>query len=141
MSPGCVFVCSINGRPVMDQQIQKRLEALGPAERIIQHLTTFTDHIVHNRPGMVTRDGASNIGVRWEPVIWKKEGDRKVVYRSQKIGRKTTRVAVGSMNGTSEIKEGDRVIGEYRDPGLFPEAVAYFYRQIADVWKLDNEFA
>jgi hypothetical protein len=32
----------------MDLQQQKRVEALGPAERIVQSLTTFTDHLMHN---------------------------------------------------------------------------------------------
>ena len=49
---------------------QQNAEAahLGPAERIIQQLVGFTDHMVHNRPGMVTPDGRTAIGVRWAPV-------------------------------------------------------------------------
>ena len=35
----------------------------------------------------------------------------------------------------------NRRIGEYRPAGLFPEIVAHMYSQIAEVWKLDNEFA
>ena len=63
------------------QQIDRqRIEALGPAERIIQALTTYMDHVVHNRPGMVVQDGRTKVGVRWDPVTWKKEnGDRKSV--------------------------------------------------------------
>jgi len=125
----------------MDQQQQKRVEALGPAERIIQSLTTFTDHMVHNRPGMITKDPTSAIGVKWEPVIWKLENEKKVVYRSVKIGRKTERARVGAMNGDTRIKEGRTIVGEYRKPGLFSETAAYCYRQVAEVWKLDNEFA
>ena len=123
------------------QQVQKRVEALGPAERIVQSLTTFTDHMVHNRPGMVTKDPTSATGVKWEPVIWKEEGGQKVVYRSVKTGRKTERARVGAMNGDVRIKEGRTVVGEYRKPGLFHETAAYCYRQVAEVWKLDNEFA
>jgi len=124
----------------MDQQ-QKRIEALGPAERILDSLLTFTDHLVHNRPGILTKDPHSPVGVRWEPVIWKQEGDKKIVYRSQKVGRKMQRVRVGEMNGTPTVKDGRTVVGEYRKPGLFPETVAHFYRAIADVWRMDNEFA
>ena len=120
---------------------QKRLETLGPAERTLQSLLTFTDHLVHNRPGLVQKDPTSPVGVKWEPVIWKTEGDKKVVYRSQKVGKKTTRVAIGNMNGTTTVKNGHTVIGEYRKPGLFPETVAFFYKAIADVWAMDNEFA
>lgn len=126
---------------IMDQQQQERIEALGPAERIVGALTTLTDHIMHNRPGMVTKDATKVLGICWEPVIWKEEGRDKVVYRSQKVGRKTQRVRVGVMNGDNEINNGARVVGEYRKPGLFPESAAYYYRQVAEVWKLDNEFA
>jgi len=124
----------------MDQQ-QKRVEALGPAERIVQSLTTFTDHLMHNRPGLLTKDAHAPLGVKWEPVIWKDEGGKKVVYRSSKIGKKTTRVRVGTMNGDFTVKEGRTIVGTYRKPGLFPETVAHYYRQVAEVWKLDNEFA
>lgn len=123
------------------QQIQQRVEQLGPAERIIQSLTTFTDHLVHNRPGMLTKDAASAIGVKWEPVIWKEEEGKKVVYKSVKIGKKTTRQRVGAMNGSLTIKEGRTTIGEYKKPGLYPQMAAHLYRQAAEVWKLDNEFA
>lgn len=43
----------------MDQQ-QQRVEALGPAERIIASLTTFTDHLVHNRTLLTERDTGRN---------------------------------------------------------------------------------
>jgi hypothetical protein len=125
----------------MDQQQQQRIEALGPAEQIITTLTRFTDHVVHNRPGMVVKDANHARGVRWSPVIWKEEDGKKVVYESRKVGRKRQRVKVGVMNGTSQIKDGRKVIGEYRKPGLFRESAAYLYRQVAEVWKMDNEFA
>lgn len=123
----------------MDQQ--QRIEALGPAERIVSALTTFTDHMVHNRPGMITADPSSPTGIRWEPVIWKEEDGEKNVYKSVKQGRRTSRVKVGKMNGDTRIYDGRQVVGEYRMPGLVNETVAYCYRQIADVWKMDNEFA
>ena len=53
----------------MDQQQQARIEALGPAETIVATLINFTDHMVHNRTGMVTPDPQGALGVRWQPVI------------------------------------------------------------------------
>jgi hypothetical protein len=32
-------------------------------------------------------------------------------------------------------------VGEYRQPGFFIEVVTWLYKQVAEVWKLDNEFA
>jgi hypothetical protein len=124
----------------VDQQQQKRLEALGPAERVVQSLLTFTDHLVHNRPGMIVKDKTSPVGVRWEQVIWKEEDGKKNVYKSVKAGKKISRILVGAMNGTTTIKNGRTTVGEYRKPGLFPETVAFYYRAIADVFKMDNEF-
>lgn len=125
----------------MAPQAQNRLEQLGPAERIIQALTTVTSHAVHNRPGIVSRDPASPTGVKWEPVIWKKEGDLRVVYKTVQTGKKKTKARVGAMNGSNIVMEGGRAVGTYCDPGLSRETVAYCYRQIAKVWKMDNEFA
>lgn len=130
-----------NTQPVAQTVDQKRLEALGPAERIVQALTTFTDHGVHNRPGVVVPDGRANIGVRWEPVTWKKEGDNKVVYRLSKVGRKSVKTRLGILSEDNKIMDGNREVGEYRLPGLYPEAVTWMYQQVADVYKMDNEFA
>lgn len=121
-------------------------EDLGAAERIIQTLLGYTDHMVHNRPGMVVTDARHTLGVRWEPVTHKEEGGEKVVYRLSKIGKKEMRHRVGvmgdaSIHGAANIREGGRVVGQYRPAGLFPEVVAWFYKQVAEVWKLDNEFA
>jgi len=127
-------------------------EALGPAERILQTVLQFHDHAVHNRPGVVTTDPSTPIGVRWEFCTHKVEknaqtgADEKVVYFLRKQGKKNLRVRAGVMgetkkNGSADVTEGGRKIGEYRRPGLFPEVVAYLYRQVAEVWKLDNEFA
>lgn len=129
---------------VMDQQQQARAEALGPAETIINTLTNFSDHMVHSRPGVVMPDNRTRTGVRWIPVIWKEEDGTKVVYHTQKIGRRRTKTRIGTLNGTNEVKDGARVVGEYRQPRkfpVFPEVAAYFYRQIAEVWRMDNEFA
>jgi len=124
-----------------NQTEQERAESLGPAEQVINTLTTFTDHVVHNRPGMVTKDARTSIGARWQPVTWIKEGDEKVVYAVRKVGKKIHRTRLGLLNGTCEIREEGRVVGEYRKPGIYPEAAAYFYNQVATVWKLDNDFA
>lgn len=121
----------------------KRLEKLGPAERTINTLTTYTDHCVHNRPGYCVKD-QSTIGTTWAPCTWKLEGEAKskVVYRKDKVGKKTNLVKIGVLDADGKtIKDGTKVVGEYRNPGLYPESVAWVYRQIAEVWKMDNEFA
>lgn len=118
-----------------------RLEALGPAERMIQTLLAHTDHLVHNRPGMVVTDNTSPIGVKWSPVTHKVEGEDKVVYQLVKAGKGSTRVRVGTLQGDGSIRENARLVGYYRPAGLFPEAVGWVWRQIAEIWKLDNEFA
>lgn len=121
---------------------QERVEALGPAERIINAITQYTDHMVHNRPGLVVQDNRQHVGVRWQQATWIKEGDEKVVYTTTKVGRKQHRTRVGvGVNGTDQVRENGRVIGRWQPPGLFPEVVAHLYEQIAEVWKLDNEFA
>lgn len=115
-------------------------ENLGPAERIINTLLAYTDHLYHGRPGVVSEDARFNVGVRWEPVTHKVEGTDKVVYRLEKVGRKTVRTKLGVLQDDGKVVNG-RVIGEYRPAGLFPEVGAWMYTQVAEVWKLDNEFA
>lgn len=127
---------------MVDTANEARRESLGPAERIIQTLLTFSDHMVHNRPGIVTADARFNTGVRWEPVTHKEEDSKKVVYKLVKQGRKSTRVKVGTLWADGTIRNDARQkVGDYRKPGLFPEVAAWMYRQVAEVWKLDNEFA
>jgi hypothetical protein len=116
-------------------------EKLGPAEKILQTLLNYTDHMVHNRPGMVTPDARQTIGVRWVPVTHKDEAGEKVVYELTKVGKKTNKVRKGTMRADGKIEDGGRIVGEYRAPGLYPEVAAWMYRQVADVWKMDNEFA
>jgi hypothetical protein len=121
----------------------QRVEALGPAERTVRALSTFTDHLVHNRPGLVTPDARTNIGVRWAQATWRKQDDgSRVVFLVTKAGKKTveTRVGILSDDGKTVTANG-RPMGEFRNPGLFPEVAVYLYRQIADVFKMDNEFA
>ena len=120
-----------------------QIETLGPAERIIQALLAYTDHAVHNRPGMIVPDGRFNVGVRWEPVTHKEEGEpkQKVVYKLSKVGKKTVRTRVGVLQDNGKIVEAGREVGEYRAAGLFPEVAVWMYKEVAEVWKLDNEFA
>lgn len=117
-------------------------ENLGPAERIIQMILGYNDHMVHNRPGMVTPDARAQVGVVWAPVTWKQEGANKVVYKLTKVGKKQTKTRIGVLQADNKIHDAaGRQIGEYRRPGLFPEVALWMYKQVAEVWKLDNEFA
>lgn len=124
----------------------QRVERLGPAERAIALITQYIDHIYHGRTGVVTPDASAPGGKRWTPASWKLEGEGadqvKVVYRLDKVGKKTTPVRLGVLNDADRtVRENGRIVAEFRQAGLFPEVVAYIYRQIADVWRADNEFA
>ena len=119
-----------------------RVEALGPAERAIQMLLTHSDHMVHNRPGIVVADRNNPVGVKWSPVTTREVEGRKIVYGLQKVGKKTQRTELGALHSSGQVRDArSRVVGHYRSPGLFPEVAAWTWRQIANVWKLDNEFA
>lgn len=122
-------------------QNNNQRENLGPAERILNTLLTFADHAVHNRPGLVSPDPRSAVGVKWEPVTHKEENGVKNVYRLQKIGRRETKTLAGVMDNNRRVTNGNAVVGEYRPAGIFPEVAAWMYRQVADVWRMDNEFA
>lgn len=113
---------------------------LGPAEHIIQAILSHSDHMVHNRPGIVVEDARSNVGVRWDPVTHKVEDDKKVVYKLVKQGSKSTRVKLGDLLEDNRVQNG-AFVGHYRPAGLFPEVATWLYSQVAEVWKLDNEFA
>jgi len=118
-------------------------ENLGPAEKIIQSVLTYTDHCVHNRPGIVAQDGRTTIGVRWDFATYKVEGDakEKIAYRLSKLGKKTVSTRAGILGDDGKVREGGRVVGEWRGAGLYPEVASWMYRQVADVWRMDNEFA
>ena len=121
-------------------------ENLGPAERIIQTLLDHTDHMYHNRPGFVTPAPGSTIGVKWQPAVTKKEGDKTIVLRLDKQGSakkaKTVRTPIGSLWQDKTIRTDDRhKVGDFREAGIFPEVAIWAYTQVAEVWKLDNEFA
>ena len=116
-------------------------ENLGPAERIIQTALAFTDHAVHNRPGIVIQDERATTGVRWYPVTHKVEEDQKVVYRLDKVGNKTRKVKMGVLQDDGTIKNGAALVGRYQPAGLFQEVVVWLYRKAVQVWEMDNEFS
>lgn len=130
--------------------------ALGPAERILQTVLSYSDHAMHNRPGVVIPDPGSVVGTKWLPVTHAEEEGDKIVYELRKgVGRrKGTKVKLGKMTtgrnpatlapvlqGDVIVKDGNRAVGRYQPPGLYPEVVIWMYKQVAEVWKLDNEFA
>jgi hypothetical protein len=118
-----------------------RIEALGPAERIIATVIGHADHMVHNRPGLVVEDRSAPGGVTWAPVTHRVQDGAKIVYKLQKQGRKSVEVKAGALSDDGTIRDGNRVVGRYQPAGLFPEIAAHLYRQVAEVWRLDNEFA
>jgi hypothetical protein len=119
----------------------RRVEALGPAERIINSLTQYIDHAVHNRPGFIANDERTPTGVRWQQATWVREGDEQVVYTVRKVRGKQQRTRVGVRQPNNDVMERGRHVGRWQPAGLFGEVVAYLYGQIASVWELDNEFA
>jgi len=138
---------------MVDRNIDERREALGPAERVIKALTSGHDHMVHNRPGLVVPDATSTVGLKWSPVTHKEEDGKKIVYRLDKRpGKKRdkkgkikmveVRVKIGALWADGTIRdENRRKLAEYRSAGIFPEVAIWMYRQVADIWAMDNEFA
>ncbi len=122
------------------QNERRRLEALGPAERIVEALIRHTDHMVHNRPGLVRRDPGALAGIAWTPVTHRQEGEQKVVYGLVKQGKKSSRVRLGVLDEDGKVRNGGAELGRYQEPGLVAEVVAWLYGQVAEVYKLDNEF-
>lgn len=116
-------------------------ENLGPAERILQTVLSYSDHAVHNRPGIVTPDAGSAVGLKWAPVTHAIEEGAKVVYELRKVGRKSTKIKLGILHDDGQIRDGNRVVGRYQPAGMYPEVATWMYKQVAEVWKLDNEFA
>lgn len=125
-------------------------ENLGPAERVIQAFLTHADHMFHNRPGMITPAPNTPTGVLWAPAVKKVDKvdgvDKTRIYRLNKQGvgkkAKTVKTLVGDLWKDGTIRSDDRrKLAEFREAGIFPEVAAWCYQQVADVWKLDNEFA
>jgi len=147
----------------------------GPAERLIQTALTYMDHAYHNRPGIVTRDPTSAIGVKWEMVtdsrtvyvcgkckktifggdglpnlncpvcktdggltLQSREEQGSVVYR---LPKNAAPVRMGVRMPDNRVMEHGRQVGTYQPAGLFNAVVAWLYKQIAEVYKLDEEFA
>jgi hypothetical protein len=140
------------------------VERLGPAERIIQTCIAFGDHVYHGRPGIVRPMPVAPIGVAWTPVthaVEEIDGEKvKVVYAlpeqsttpaakgTKRKGKQPKAKTVnaperrlGLLLSENRVVEGLRVVGRYQEPGLCPEACVWLYRQVAEIWKLDNEFA
>lgn len=117
---------------------QANLEAaqLGHAERIVQAMLRYADHLHHGRPGIVRTESSAPIGATWAPVYHRRENDRDVVYAPG--GRPT---AIGFRVNGRVVDDAGRDVGRYQPAGLFPEAAAWMYRQAVDVWQLNNEFA
>jgi hypothetical protein len=118
-------------------------ETLGPAEHILNTVLSYSDHLYHGRPGIVSPDPrATNIPVKWEPVTHKVEGGQKIVYKLEKSGKKINKIQIGTLRDDNKvISANGNIIGEYREAGLFPEVATWMYRQVSEVWKLDHEFA
>jgi hypothetical protein len=120
--------------------LEQRAEALGPAERIINSLTQYIDHAVHNRPGFVVEAPETKTGVRWQQATWIASGDDKIVHTVTRQRGRQQRTRVGVRQANNDVVENGQRVGRWQDPGLFGEVVAYLYEQIAEVWKMDNEF-
>lgn len=120
--------------------LEQRTEALGPAEGIINSLTQYTDHAVHNRPGFVVEAPESRVGVRWQQATWIASGDDKIVHTVSRVRGRQQRTRVGVRQPNNDVVENGRRVGRWQDPGLFSEVVAYLYEQIGQVWQMDNEF-
>jgi len=125
---------------VQVQLDRRRVEALGPAERIIETLIQHVDHMVHNRPGIVRLDRGQRSGITWTPVTHRVEEGVKVVYAQLKAGKKTTLARQGVLGEDGMVRRGDEVVGRYQAPGLLGEVAGSLYRQVAEVYKLDHEF-
>jgi hypothetical protein len=131
------------------------VENLGPAERIINSLLTYTDHLFHGRPGIVTPDTTLATGAKWQFATYVENAGVKTVYALREKGPVTkveiaegkslkikgTAFGVLDADGTTIKDPRGRKIGEYRSPGIFKEVATWMFRQVAEIWKLDNEFA
>jgi len=127
-----------------DPVSQERLESLGPAERTVQVLSNFTDHLRHNRPGLVTDDPNAPWGNSWQQATWKVQEDgTKAVSTLRKVGTRTLKTTVGTLgeDGKTVRNSQGSIAGEYRKPGIYPEVAVFLYSQIAEIWKLDAEFS
>lgn len=125
-------------------------ENLGMVEPVIQTLLTYSDHLYHNRPGIVTAAPGTAVGLLWHPAAKKVEGEKPNektnVYRLDQRGTgkkaKTIRTLIGTYWQDGTVRTEDRrKVAEFREAGIFPEVAAWAYQQVANVWSTDNEFA
>jgi hypothetical protein len=115
-------------------------ESQGAAARIIRNLLQPPDHLYHGRPGMVSADPRSTIGVRWQAVKTRDEAGAVNIYAADGKTLLGQRDGSGAVVSPVQSTRGGRV-GEYREAGIFPEVAVWLYEQIAEVWKLDAELA
>ena len=54
-------------RPRSNQEIQAMAEALGPAEKLVNLIINFPDHLWHNRPGVIRGWGVTTR--RWGTLV------------------------------------------------------------------------
>jgi len=101
------------------------VETQGPAEILVRSICDHSHHLVHNRPGMLVRDHSGD--VVWSPV------------RIDQLLRRGT-IKVAPKMGDELTGENHRVLGVYQAPGIVNEIAGRLYQNIADVWKLDQEF-
>lgn len=111
----------------------------GPAETIIQTTTQFVDHLVHHRPGVVRRTvRTAPIPVEWSPVITRDKDGIKTVFVKEKQNKALVEIGVLQQN-MNVVKNGS-IQGRYAPPGFFQEVAVFLYKQVVDVWKLNETF-
>ena len=97
-------------------------ENLGAAERIIQTALAYSDHMVHNRPGLVIADPQSAVGLTWRPVTHRVVEDRKVVFCLDRVKKRSVRTEIGVLreHDRAIVDEAGKGVGEYRPARPFP---------------------
>lgn len=67
-------------------------EKLGAAETVLQSVLTYTDHMYHNRPGVVVPDARYKVGVRWEYVTYREkcQAHPDAVVRPERVEKRPT---------------------------------------------------
>lgn len=136
-------------QPVTPPTLPAREATLGPAERILTTLLTYHDHLYHGRPGIVVRDPSNPAGVTWKYAVWKLDAAgveqasfvTKVPAGGKQRKARTVLVPAGVIGVDGIVSNAaGAIVGQYRKPGPFAEVITWVYQQVADVWKLDNEF-
>jgi hypothetical protein len=102
-------------------------ESLGAIERSIKLLTDFTDHMVHNRPGVV-RPSRTPWGASWAAIT--REGDRV----------STSEGWVGTFDSDGDFIPRVSSDARYQPAGIYPEVAAYLYKEALEIYRADNLF-